>query len=358
MIAKPMVSFDKAAGRQGRSRHARTSLLLEQTLEHALGAWGRYADQSGITSTQPKATRRHDRAAPPPVALPPELLADPELDAAPHHHAALLADAIEHEIVPRLVITHDPLLARNAGTETQDSACYPDVGDHDVQALVAQAMANDLDGAIASTHELHGRGIALERLYLGLLAPAARELGLRWEHDTVDFTQVTSALLCLHHLLRALSPTFQVEAARGSEGRRALLAPVPGEQHIFGLAMVAEFMRRAGWDAWCEPAATARQLAAMLAREWFAVIGFSVSAETNLETLAGVIRTMRRASRNKALGVLVGGRVFVERPELVALVGADATAADARHAALQAETLRRLMAGRGTTHAPATKAAR
>jgi hypothetical protein len=67
---------------------------------------------------------------------------------------------------------------------------------------------------------------------------------------------------------------------------------------------------------------------------------------------------MRRASRNPALGVLVGGRVFVERPELVALVGADATASDARQAALQAESLRRLMAGRGINPAAASPDAR
>lgn len=359
MVAKPMTSFDTGAATQGRGRHARTSLLLEQTLEHALGAWGRHGDAApGAARAQPAGRPGGAPVLPQPITLPPALLADPELDAPPGRHAALLADTIENEIVPRLVITHDPLLVVHASPEPEDSACYPDVGQHDVQSLVAQALANDIDGAIAATQALHAQGIALERLYLGLLAPAARELGTRWEDDTLDFTQVTSGLLCLHHVLRAFSPAFQAEAARGADGRRALLAPVPGEQHIFGLAMVAEFMRRAGWDAWCEPAATTEDLAGMLAREWFAVIGFSVSAETNLETLAGVIRAMRRASRNKALGVLVGGRVFLERPELVGLVGADATAADARHAALQAETLRRLMASRATPQPPAAAAAR
>jgi methanogenic corrinoid protein MtbC1 len=359
MVAKPMTSFDTGAAAQGRGRHARTSLLLEQTLEHALGAWGRHGDPAGAAAgAQPTPRPRSGATPPAAITLPPALLADPELDAPPGRHAALLADTIENEIVPRLVITHDPLLVLHAAPEPEDSACFPDVGTPDVGTLVAQALANDVEGAIATTQALHGQGIALERLYLGLLAPAARELGARWEDDTVDFTQVTSALLCLHHVLRAFSPAFQAEAARGADGRRALLAPVPGEQHIFGLAMVAEFMRRAGWDAWCEPAASAEDLAGMLAREWFAVIGFSVSAETNLETLAGVIRTMRRASRNQALGVLVGGRVFVERPELVGLVGADATAADARHAALQAETLRKLMATRQAPHAPVATAAR
>jgi methanogenic corrinoid protein MtbC1 len=37
-------------------------------------------------------------------------------------------------------------------------------------------------------------------------------------------------------------------------------------------------------------------------------------------------------SRNRAVWVLVGGRVFMDRPDLVARVGADATASDANEA--------------------------
>jgi methanogenic corrinoid protein MtbC1 len=43
---------------------------------------------------------------------------------------------------------------------------------------------------------------------------------------------------------------------------------------------------------------------------------------------------------------MVGGPVFLDRPELAALVGADASAVDARQAALQAESLLALAARR------------
>ena len=46
------------------------------------------------------------------------------------------------------------------------------------------------------------------------------------------------------------------------DGRRILLTAVPGEQHSFGLYMVAEFFRRAGWDVvdgWREVVQAARQ---------------------------------------------------------------------------------------------------
>ena len=48
---------------------------------------------------------------------------------------------------------------------------------------------------------------------------------------------------------------------------------------------------------------------------------------------------LRRASRNPDLVILVGGRVFSERPELAQDVGADGTAADGELAVALAVTI-------------------
>ena len=58
------------------------------------------------------------------------------------------------------------------------------------------------------------------------------------------------------------------------------------------------------------------------------------------------IRALRRASRNRAIGVLVGGPLFIDHPELVARVGADATAIDGGQAPIQAQNLLALLARR------------
>ena len=126
---------------------------------------------------------------------------------------------------------------------------------------------------------------------------------------------------------------------RRETDRRILLVPAPGEQHTFGLAMVATFFRRAGWTVWSEPLACSNDLVGIVRNEWFSVVGFSLSCASRMEALATHIRRVRRASRNPAVGILVGGQVFLERPELVVLVGADATAVDGRQATLQAENL-------------------
>ena len=77
------------------------------------------------------------------------------------------------------------------------------------------------------------------------------------------------------------------------------------------------------------------------------MLGISVGGSTHLESLTKSIQTSRRASRNLQLGVMVGGPVFVAHPELVSQVGADATAADAAQATIQADRLMTLLARHG-----------
>jgi methanogenic corrinoid protein MtbC1 len=213
-----------------------------------------------------------------------------------------------------------------------------------VDEFVKLILAHDVVVASAYFEAMRSRGVSLEALYLHLLAPAARRLGEFWSDDRCDFTEVTVALGRLQQALRELSPAFRNEAKPREHGRRALLMPAPGEQHTFGLFMVAEFFRRAGWDVWGGPPSSSNDLTGMVRAEWFDVVGLSVGCESRLDVLAAGIRAIRRASRNRAIGVMVGGPTFVMHPELVALVGADATAADARQAAFQAESLVSLLA--------------
>ncbi len=73
--------------------------------------------------------------------------------------------------------------------------------------------------------------------------------------------------------------------------------------------------------------------------EWFDVLGISVGVETRLDWLKSGISAVRQSSRNKGIGVMVGGPVFVEFPGRAAEVGADATAGDGRQAPSIAEQL-------------------
>ena len=218
------------------------------------------------------------------------------------------------------------------------------VASGDVACLADAAISPEEGAAHSLVARLRARGLPLEAVYLDLLAPAARRLGEMWEEDTTDFSNVTLGLWRLHGVLRAIGPAFWQAPPRRPQTSRVLLAPVPGAQHNFGLLMVADFFRRAGWSVWCEPASTQAGLCELVRREWFAVLGLSLGTEQHVDELASCIRAVRRAAKNRALGVMVGGPVVNERPELVQLVGADATARDGWQAVLQAQGMLTLMA--------------
>jgi len=237
-----------------------------------------------------------------------------ELDVIPH-----LLKAYARPVVP--VVT--PLLVTTAH----------------VADLVGLVLARGEPEAVAFVEAMHDQGAAAESLYLDLLAPAARRLGEMWDNDLCDFTEVTIGLWRLQNTMRELSPSFQRSPDIRSDGPRVLLVPLPGETCTFGLSMVYEFFHRAGWNAWTGPVAGSSDLRAMVRREWVEVIGFSLACDEKLDVVRAEIRSVRRASQNPALGVLVGGPGFTANPLLAAQVGADGTAIDGRQAVLQAQAL-------------------
>ncbi len=256
---------------------------------------------------------------------------------------ARLIRTIEGEIVPRLVLSRRE--ARPVEVVRVREIRGPDGSD--VAELVRLLLHHDVSVASAYVDTVRQRGASLEMICLDLLAPAARELGNRWEEDECDFMQVTVGLCRLHQLLRELSPEFGVDESERTGDRRILLATCPGDQHTFGIALVAQFLRRAGWDVWHEFLASSAEILDVCSQHWFSVVGLSVATETRIDVLKETIRAIRRASRNRGVGIMVGGPILIDRPELAALVGADATAVDGQQAVTRAE---QIYTSLGATH--------
>jgi methanogenic corrinoid protein MtbC1 len=238
---------------------------------------------------------------------------------------------LEAEVIPRLVEAH-----RSAIESISVAAGCASPTATDVEAFVQLALSTDESSVTQFVDERLEQGLPIEAVCLELLAPAATRLGVMWEDDVCDFNAVTLGVGRLQKILYKLSPAFASEAVFPANAHRIALVSAPGEQHTFGLSMVAEFFLHAGWDVMVGHGG-GRDEAVDLAREqWFDVIGFSVGSEARLDWLASCIKAVRAASCNPDIGVLVGGPIFTLNPEYATLVGADATSGDAKQAPIVA----------------------
>lgn len=257
-------------------------------------------------------------------------------------HLEHLFHTIETEIIPRLMLAHRPQLDCPALPVLRDSV--PDA--ETVQVFTRLVIEENGEVAAAYVEALRARGTPLETLYLNLITPAARRLGELWEADLCDFTEVTVGLWRLQQVLRGLGPAFREENGEPSNGRRVLLVPAPGEQHVLGLIILGDYFRRAGWDVSSEPSVSRDDLRRVIRSEWFDVIGLSLGCEVRVESLAAEISAIRGMSRNPAVAIMVGGPVLIQYPDLLARVGADGTASDGRGAVEMANGLVERGAGR------------
>ncbi|WP_168044654.1 B12-binding domain-containing protein [Ectothiorhodospira sp. PHS-1] len=259
-----------------------------------------------------------------------------------------LSRVIEGEIIPRLMLAHRTRTNGDGRRPTRwkggrSVTIGPDtapINGQSVEEFARLVMEHDAAAASSYVDMLRARGATLEMIFVQLLAPTAKRLGELWEIDQADFTEVTVGLCRLQHVLRELGGIFEGELGHGLPSqKRVLMAPVPGEHHTFGLLMVSEFFRRAGWEVTCDPAISTAELNHLVHREWFDVVALSVSCEPLLDRVAGTIKGVRRASRNPAVGILMGGRLFTENPHLVSVVGGDVMAADGNEAVRRAEEM-------------------
>ena len=264
---------------------------------------------------------------------------EPDADEDSRRHS-IVTQTVEQDVIPRL------LLARRDQPETAALAVPFVVSEAQVAELVRLVLAREEANSVSFVEGLYAAGYAAETLYLDLLAPTARQLGQMWVDDDCDFTDVTIGLFLLQSSLRELGATQQDTSTLNPAAPRILLVPLPREQHTFGLSMVYDFFRRAGWNAWSGPIESETELANMVRGSWFDIVGFSMPCDEQLEDARAMVRIVRAASLNPAVAVMVGGPGFTANPDLAATIGADGTAVDGRQAVRAADALLALAAGR------------
>ena len=167
----------------------------------------------------------------------------------------------------------------------------------DVAEFVRLVLGHTPSVGAAFIETMRARGTSLDAVFLQLFAPAARYLGELWQSDIYDFTRGHDRPSHAAHL-----PTGAVARIRagmptgGQRTRTALLATSPADQHTFGLAILREFVQRAGWNVMTEYPNTAEQLVNMARSAPYHVIGMSASCDVSIESFATLIQNHSKSS--------------------------------------------------------------
>lgn len=247
---------------------------------------------------------------------------------------------IKTQIIPKIVLALRSAPIAKPAQSTEQTV------PSEVEIFAALALGADDGAAYAYVVDLQTKGATVESIFLDLLAPAARQLGAQWESDTTDFASVTLGVGRLQLIMHRLGDSFVEEARDSHSGESALLTIIPGDQHSFGLSMVAEFFRRAGWNLCTGPFSSHQELTSLVHNHWFDIVGFSISSDRRLDELKKDISDIRRDSRNRQVGIILGGPMVIAQPDLVASMGADMMSADATTAPQQAHGLIEQIKGR------------
>jgi len=176
-----------------------------------------------------------------------------------------------------------------------------------------------------------GKGFVDAEVHLA--QPALYDIGREWQENRVSVAQ--------EHLATAITQTLlarefaRVEPAPPN-GRKVVLACVPGNHHSLGLRMVSDAFELAGWDVRFLGADTpVPSLVALVRGERPDLVGLSVALPHQLAAAREAIAGLNALAERPA--VMIGGYAINQFDGLADALGADVTAADAKESVQAAE---------------------
>jgi MerR family transcriptional regulator, light-induced transcriptional regulator len=255
---------------------------------------------------------------------------------------ALLAGVVEGQVIPRLMLAHksaNPDADLDEGIIKRVDAAPPVMDPARIEPFANLVLTGSVDDLEDYVVEVTRQGFSSDAIYLDLMAPAARLLGQYWEDDKCSFTDVTLGLGRLQTLLYRLSATHRPSQDADPDAPRALFLTPEGGQHSLGVRMVEELFRDAGWWTVCEINTATAALLNLVAGESFDLIGIGLSAQGQIEQTRDIIQQMRGASSNRAVKIILGGKLIIDDPQLAERLGADLFARDGKEAIVIANKL-------------------
>ena len=212
-----------------------------------------------------------------------------------------------------------------AGSPTSPAVGRDEVDDLRGRYLDA-VLAPDARAARALVEAACEAGLEPARIYLEVLQPTLHEIGRRWEAARISVAAEHLATQITASVLAGLAGRLTLERGSG-HGRRAIVSCSPGELHVLGGQMVADFLEADGWDVLVLGADTpADALARMAAEQDVALVALSTALPAHLLAAGAACAALRRLAHPPF--IVVGGQAFGGDERRALAVGADAYAGD------------------------------
>lgn len=203
------------------------------------------------------------------------------------------------------------------------------------QPYLAAILSGSRQSAYAVLEERIDAGETLASIYIDVLQPSMREIGRLWQEDEISVADEHLATAITQWAMGRLYDRYVADAAR-SGGPTLIAACADSERHEVGLRMLCDLMELEGWDTvYLGASVPVESLVAMVEKRRPAVVALSATIAPHLPQLRAMVEAVRKARVTPAPRIVVGGRPFLDRPELSQQVGADMSAEDAISAVRQ-----------------------
>ncbi|MEX1062156.1 MAG: cobalamin-dependent protein [Balneolaceae bacterium] len=198
-------------------------------------------------------------------------------------------------------------------------------------------LEGEKERAYTLIKEVLDHGASIEDVYEYIFEATLHEIGRLWQINVITiahehyFSAATQLIMT-----RLFTYIFNAE----KKTRKLVSCTISGDLHEIGIRMVSDFFEMNGWDTYYMGAnMPANELVHSLYEQDADILAISVTIPSYLNKAEDLISRIRGEKNLDFLKILVGGYTFGRIPDLWEKIGADASAANARHAVSVAKSM-------------------